>query len=97
MHVGHDAANVPEDAVVVVSSAIRETNPELAAARERGQQVIHRSQALALAAEGRDFVAVAGAHGKTGKAERRAERQQVQRASREEWSSRGDGLTWLFA
>lgn len=65
VHVGHDAANVPEDAVVVVSSAIRETNPELAAARKRGQQVIHRSQALALAAEGRDFVAVAGAHGKT--------------------------------
>ena len=39
----------------------------------------------------------AGAHGKTGKAERRAERQQVQRASREEWSSRGDGLKWRFA
>ena len=65
VHVGHDATHVPEDAVVVVSSAIRETNPELAIARERGQQVIHRSQALALAAEGRDFVAVAGAHGKT--------------------------------
>lgn len=65
VHVGHDAANVPEDAVVVVSSAIRETNPELAVARERGQQVIHRSQALAVAAEGRDFIAVAGAHGKT--------------------------------
>lgn len=63
--VGHDAANVPRGAVVVVSSAIRETNPELAVARERGQQVIHRSQALALAAQGRDFVAVAGAHGKT--------------------------------
>ncbi|MFT3943112.1 MAG: UDP-N-acetylmuramate--L-alanine ligase [Ancrocorticia sp.] len=65
VYVGHDAANVPRGAVVVVSSAIRETNPELAVARERGQQVIHRSQALALASEGRDFVAVAGAHGKT--------------------------------
>ena len=63
--VGHDAANVPRGAVVVISSAIRETNPELAVARERGQQVLHRSQALALAAQGRDFVAVAGAHGKT--------------------------------
>ena len=51
------AGRITEDAVVVVSSAIRETNPELAIARERGQQVIHRSQALALAAEGRDFVA----------------------------------------
>lgn len=63
--VGHDAANVPEDATVVVSTAIRETNPELAIARERGQDVIHRSQALALAASGMRFVAVAGAHGKT--------------------------------
>ncbi|WKR22104.1 UDP-N-acetylmuramate--L-alanine ligase [Actinomyces israelii] len=62
---GHDAAHVPPGATVVVSTAIKETNPELAAARERGQEVIHRSQALALAARGRDFVAVAGAHGKT--------------------------------
>lgn len=65
VHVGHDAAAVPPTAVVVVSTAIKESNPELAAARARGQQVLHRSQALALAAEGRDFVAVAGAHGKT--------------------------------
>lgn len=62
---GHDAAHLPEDATVVVSTAIKESNPELAAARARGQEVIHRSQALALAAEGRAFVAVAGAHGKT--------------------------------
>ena len=62
---GHDAAHVPAGATVVVSTAIKEDNPELAAARERGQEVIHRSQALALAARGRDFVAVAGAHGKT--------------------------------
>ncbi|MGK2349329.1 UDP-N-acetylmuramate--L-alanine ligase [Actinomyces sp. W5033] len=62
---GHAGANVPEDAVVVVSTAIRDTNPELVTARERGQEVLHRSQALALAATGRRFVAVAGAHGKT--------------------------------
>lgn len=65
VHVGHDATHVPDDAVVVVSTAIKETNPELAVARQRGQEVLHRSQALALAAAGRDFVAVAGAHGKT--------------------------------
>ena len=64
-HLGHDAANVPERSTVVVSTAIKETNPELAQARRRGQDVIHRSQALALAAQGLDFVAVAGAHGKT--------------------------------
>ena len=63
--VGHDEAQVPEDAAVVVSTAIRESNPELAVARSRGQRVIHRSQALALAASGMRFVAVAGAHGKT--------------------------------
>lgn len=63
--VGHDAAHVPEDAVVVVSTAVKDSNPELAVARARGQRVIHRSQALALAATGMEFVAVAGAHGKT--------------------------------
>ncbi|SPT53933.1 UDP-N-acetylmuramate--L-alanine ligase [Actinomyces bovis] len=63
--VGHDAAAVCPEATVVVSTAIKDTNPELAVARSRGQEVIHRSQALALAAQGRDFVAVAGAHGKT--------------------------------
>ena len=63
--VGHDPARVPPEATVVVSTAVKEDNPELAAARDRGQEVVHRSQALALAAEGREFVAVAGAHGKT--------------------------------
>ena len=63
--VGHEASHVDPSAVVVVSTAIREHNPELAIARERGQRVIHRSQALALAASGMRFVGVAGAHGKT--------------------------------
>ena len=63
--VGHDASHVDPTSVVVVSTAIRENNPELAIARERGQLVIHRSQALALAATGMRFIGVAGAHGKT--------------------------------
>lgn len=63
--VGHDATHVDDDATVVVSTAIRESNPELAKARELGLDVIHRSQALALAASGMRFVGVAGAHGKT--------------------------------
>ncbi len=63
--VGHDAAHVADADTVVVSSAVRETNPELAAARAAGLRVLHRSQALAsLMARGR-AVAVAGAHGKT--------------------------------
>ncbi|RPF27922.1 UDP-N-acetylmuramate--L-alanine ligase [Georgenia muralis] len=64
-YLGHDAAHVPAAGSLVVSTAVRETNPELRRARELGLPVLHRSQALARAAEGRDFVAVAGAHGKT--------------------------------
>ncbi|MPV39192.1 UDP-N-acetylmuramate--L-alanine ligase [Georgenia subflava] len=64
-YLGHDAAHVPATGSLVVSTAVRESNPELVAARERGMPVLHRSQALARAAAGRDFVAVAGAHGKT--------------------------------
>ncbi|WP_311590779.1 UDP-N-acetylmuramate--L-alanine ligase [Trueperella bernardiae] len=63
--VGHDAAHVDPAATVVVSTAIKADNPELMVATERGQEIIHRSQALAIAAADKDFVAVAGAHGKT--------------------------------
>lgn len=65
VHVGHDAAHVDDVDTLVVSSAIRETNPELAAARARGLRVLHRSVALAALMAGRRTVAVAGAHGKT--------------------------------
>lgn len=64
-HIGHAAENVPADALIVYSSAIKPDNPELVIAQERGQKILHRSQALALAAAGKDFIAVAGAHGKT--------------------------------
>lgn len=63
--VGHNTSHVPQDAIVVRSSAIKNTNPELAIAFQRGQEVWHRSEALAFAAGKRDFIAVAGAHGKT--------------------------------
>jgi UDP-N-acetylmuramate--alanine ligase len=62
---GHDAAHVPEDAEVVVSTAIGEDNPELALARERGQSVIHRGELLAELCSERRLLAVAGTHGKT--------------------------------
>ena len=55
--VGHDGAHVPTDATVVVSTAIRETNPELVAARERGLPVVHRAQALAALTAGRALAA----------------------------------------
>ncbi|WP_307724033.1 UDP-N-acetylmuramate--L-alanine ligase [Cellulomonas composti] len=67
--VGHDAAHVahlvPGRDSLVVSSAVRESNPELAAARAAGVRVLHRSEALAALMADRDAVAVAGAHGKT--------------------------------
>lgn len=50
---------------MVVSTAIREQNPELVAARSLGKRVWHRSAALAALMLGRRGVAVAGAHGKT--------------------------------
>ncbi|MBW8481021.1 UDP-N-acetylmuramate--L-alanine ligase [Actinomadura parmotrematis] len=65
VHVGHDAAYLGDADTVVVSTAIRESNPELAAARARGLRVLHRSEALAALMAGRRAVAVAGTHGKT--------------------------------
>jgi UDP-N-acetylmuramate--alanine ligase len=63
--VGHAAEHLGDADTVVVSTAIRETNPELVAARERGLRVLHRAAALASLMVGRSGVAVAGTHGKT--------------------------------
>ena len=63
--VGHDAANVPADAEVVVSTAVPAENPELAAARERGQRGLHRGELLAELCALKRLIAVAGTHGKT--------------------------------
>jgi UDP-N-acetylmuramate--alanine ligase len=62
---GHDAAFVDDADTVVVSTAIRDDNPELRAARERGLRVLPRAVALASVMAGRRSVAVAGTHGKT--------------------------------
>ena len=63
--IGHDAANVPQGAEVVVSTAIPDDNPELAAARERGATVLHRGDLLGEVTRLRRTIAVAGTHGKT--------------------------------
>ena len=63
--VGHDAANLPEGAEVVVSTAIGEDNPELALARERGVEPVHRGALLAELCAEKRLIAVAGTHGKT--------------------------------
>ncbi|WP_294541559.1 UDP-N-acetylmuramate--L-alanine ligase [uncultured Rhodoblastus sp.] len=63
--IGHDAQNLGEAAVVVVSTAIRRDNPELAAARERRLPVVRRAEMLAELMRLKQCVAVAGTHGKT--------------------------------
>jgi UDP-N-acetylmuramate--alanine ligase len=63
--VGHVAANLPEGAEVVVSTAIGADNPELALARERGVEPIHRGGLLAQLCAEKRLIAVAGTHGKT--------------------------------
>lgn len=63
--VGHDPGHVAGLDTIVVSSAIPETNPELAAARAAGLRVLHRAQALAVSMGSQTRVAVAGANGKT--------------------------------
>lgn len=65
VHAGHAAANVAGADTVVVSSAIRPGNPELAEAHARGLRVLHRAAALASLMLGRRGAAVAGTHGKT--------------------------------
>ena len=63
--VGHAAEQVGDADTVVVSSAIRETNPELAQARRQGLRILHRSAALASLMHGRTGISIAGTHGKT--------------------------------
>lgn len=63
--VGHDPANLPEGAEAVVSTAIGEENPELALARERGLEPIHRGALLAELCAEKRLIAIAGTHGKT--------------------------------
>jgi UDP-N-acetylmuramate--alanine ligase len=62
---GHDAAHVGDADVVVVSSAIRRDNPEVAIAGARGIPVIPRAEMLAELMRLRHGIAIAGAHGKT--------------------------------
>ena len=64
-HLGHEAAHVPAEAEVIVSTAIADDNPELQVARTRGQVIRRRGEFLAELSSGRRLIAVAGTHGKT--------------------------------
>jgi UDP-N-acetylmuramate--alanine ligase len=62
---GHAAENVAGADVVVVSSAVRDTNPEVVRAREERIPVIPRAEMLGELMRMKDAIAVAGSHGKT--------------------------------
>lgn len=65
VHIGHRAENVAGVAVVVTSTAVRRTNPEVAAALEARVPVVRRAEMLAELMRLKSTVAVAGTHGKT--------------------------------
>ena len=65
VHIGHDAANVAGVDTVVVSTAIRDVNPEVVEAHRLGLRVLRRAAALAAVMAGRRGIAIAGTHGKT--------------------------------
>lgn len=68
---GHDENNLPEDCVVIASTAIKENNPELIKAKKLGLEILHRSDMLAEISKGlgkpkkKYFLGYSGTHGKT--------------------------------
>ena len=70
VYIGHDENNLPPNSIVVVSTAIKETNPELIKAKKLGLTIHHRSDLLAEIAKsaqdnGKCFIGFSGTHGKT--------------------------------
>ena len=63
--IGHRAENINNTKVVVISSAIKEDNPELIAAREKSKSILSRAEMLAELMRFKIGIAVAGTHGKT--------------------------------
>lgn len=66
VHIGHNENNVPDDCIVVASTAIRENNPEIQKAKRLGLPIWHRSDLLAEIAQHEPyFIGFSGTHGKT--------------------------------
>ncbi|NJD34076.1 MAG: UDP-N-acetylmuramate--L-alanine ligase [Betaproteobacteria bacterium] len=63
--IGHNAQNVASADAVVVSTAVRDDNPEVQMARERHVPVVPRAQMLAELMRIKQGIAIAGTHGKT--------------------------------
>ena len=65
VHIGHDASNVAGADAVVISTAVKQDNAELAAARARRVPIVPRAMMLAELMRLKQGIAVAGTHGKT--------------------------------
>jgi UDP-N-acetylmuramate--alanine ligase len=65
VRIGHEAGNIGDAEVVVVSSAVKPDNPEILAARRRRIPVVRRAEMLAELMRLKWSLAVAGTHGKT--------------------------------
>lgn len=70
VYIGHFGENVPDGATVIISTAIKENNPELMRAKELGLKIYHRSDLLREIAQsaqkaGKMFIGFSGTHGKT--------------------------------
>ena len=66
VYIGHNEDNLPDDCIVVASTAIREFNPEIQKAKRLGLPVWHRSDLLAeISRKEEYFIGYSGTHGKT--------------------------------
>ena len=66
IHIGHKEDNLPSDSIVVVSTAIKENNPELIKAKREGMLIYHRSDLLEKLSHVKgNFIGYSGTHGKT--------------------------------
>ena len=66
VYIGHGEENIKGTPKVVVSSAIKEDNPEIIKAKKLGLEIMHRSDCLKFISEQfSDFIGLAGTHGKT--------------------------------
>jgi len=66
VYIGHSKENIKGTPKIVISSAIKENNPELIEAKEKGLEIIHRSDCLKFISEKYEtFIGLSGTHGKT--------------------------------
>jgi UDP-N-acetylmuramate--alanine ligase len=65
IYIGHRESNIHNPDLVIFSSAIKNSNPELKAARKDGIPILRRAEMLGLLTQDKEVIAVAGTHGKT--------------------------------